>query len=586
MIKTLLTCIESKVESNRSLYGRFQLGPFQLGQGLTVANGLRRSMLSELTGIAIVAVEIKEAIHEYSTLKGIQESVFDILLNLKQITIKSQLPLNSPQIGFLQESGPTVVRARDLKLPPSIQIVDPQQYIATISRDGSLKLKFLIWQGKNKSIQPFSICFQIPPGRETNTRIADLQREEQVKSNLNQPSVNKKATNKKITKSLNFFLRDTFLYFDSLTEQLEINSVKNIEDKKKLIDQKKKIFSSNSEKEKNSFFYFKLDSIFTPVNNVNFVVEVDDNLEEPKDRIILEIWTNGTIKPRDAIYGGAKALIKLFGSFQTILPTGNLLNLGNISQKFSTEEKNLNSFIPSVGGLFNISDRNQAHQINNLPYAQKYNFKSSYLYSLRLQTKEISVFSTQKNSSNFISFFPQNWKEQYKASTGGNGNPSLLKPLPIPPKGEVYSPLEEASQEGVKRGSLESGNHASEGRLRQSRHDFLRNENLKNKKLVNENNIFLSRHTNKAKKNTFLKNLSSKKKENLLLSNDLNFLDIENLDFSLRLFALLKQASIHTLRDLVQYSRENLLSIKGLNKNFVDQIEKKLSKMELSLLKQ
>jgi DNA-directed RNA polymerase alpha subunit len=553
MIKTLLTCIESKVESNRSLYGRFQLGPFQLGQGLTVANGLRRSMLSELTGIAIVAVEIKEAIHEYSTLKGIQESVFDILLNLKQITIKSQLPLNSPQIGFLQESGPTVVRARDLKLPPSIQIVDPQQYIATISRDGSLKLKFLIWQGKNQSIQPFSICFQKTTPIGGNTKVADspplgVQREEEVKSNLNQFSVNKKTINKQITKNLSFFLRDTFLYFDSLTEQLEINSVKNIENKNKLIDQKKKIFSSNSEKEKNSFFYFKLDPIFTPVNNVNFVVEVDDNLEEPKDRIILEIWTNGTIKPRDAIYGGAKALIKLFGSFQTILPTGNLLNLGNISQKFTTEEKNLNSFIPSAGGLFTTPDRSEAHQINNLPYAQKYNFKSSYLYSLRLQTKETSVLNAQKNSSNFISFFPQNWKEHYK-----NGNPTLLK----------YSPLEE---------ELEN-------------HDFLQNKNSKSKKWINENNIFLSRHTNKTKKKTFLKNLSLKRKENLLLSNDLNFLDIENLDFSLRLFALLKQAKIHTLRDLVQYSRENLLSIKGLNHNFVDQIEKKLSKMELSLLK-
>jgi len=564
MIKTLLTCIESKVESNRSLYGRFQLGPFQLGQGLTVANGLRRSMLSELTGIAIVAVEIKEAIHEYSTLKGIQESVFDILLNLKQITIKSQLPLNSPQIGFLQESGPTVVRARDLKLPPSIQIVDPQQYIATISRDGSLKLKFLIWQGKNQSIQPFSICFQKTTPIGGNTKVADssplgVQREEEVKSNLNQFSVNKKTINKQITKNLSFFLRDTFLYFDSLTEQLEINSVKNIENKNKLIDQKKKNFSSNSEKEKNSFFYFKLDPIFTPVNNVNFVVEVDDNLEEPKDRIILEIWTNGTIKPRDAIYGGAKALIKLFGSFQTILPTGNLLNLGNISQKFTTEEKNLNSFIPSAGGLFTTPDRSEAHQINNLPYAQKYNFKSSYLYSLRLQTKETSVLNAQKNSSNFISFFPQNWKEHYK-----NGNPTLLK----------YSPLEE-----------ELENHGLQSKRGAEHDNFLQNKNSKSKKWINENNIFLSRHTNKTKKKTFLKNLSLKRKENLLLSNDLNFLDIENLDFSLRLFALLKQAKIHTLRDLVQYSRENLLSIKGLNHNFVDQIEKKLSKMELSLLK-
>ena len=207
MIKTSLTCIESKVESNRSLYGRYQLGPLQLGQGLTVANGLRRSMLSELTGIAIVAVEIKEAIHEYSTLKGIQESVFDILLNLKQIGVKSQLPLNSPQIGFLQKLGPTVVRACDLKLPPSIQIVDPQQYIATISRDGSLRLKILIWQGKNNSIQPFSISFQKTNGK---VKGGELQKEEEAKSNFDSLLTNKKTPNKQITKDLSFFLRDTF----------------------------------------------------------------------------------------------------------------------------------------------------------------------------------------------------------------------------------------------------------------------------------------------------------------------------------------------------------------------------------------
>lgn len=535
MIKTLLTCIESKVESNRSLYGRFQLGPFQLGQGLTVANGLRRSMLSELIGIAIVAVEIKEAIHEYSTLKGIQESVFDILLNLKQIGIKSQLPLNSPQIGFLQKSGPTVVRACDLKLPPSIQIVDPQQYIATISRDGSLRLKILIWQGKNGSIQPFSISFQ-----KINAKVSDLQKEEEVKSNLDELLVNKKTSNKQITKDLSFFLRDTFLYFDSLIDQFEANSLKNLDDKKRLTDQKRKNLLLDSEKEKSPFFYFKLDAIFTPINNVNFVVEVDENLEEPKDRIILEIWTNGTIKPRDAIYEGAKALIKLFGSFQTILPTGNLLNLANISQKNFTEEKILNSF----------TSFSEPNQIRSLTYSQKYNFRSSYLYSLRLQTKETLISNAQRSSSNFISFFPQNYREYFKPLSGTNGSSS--------------TPFSNKELE---------------------KSDFLQNENLKKKRAINENQISLSRDTKKNDKKILLKSLNSKKKENLLLSNDLNVLDIENLDFSLRLFTLLKQANIHTLRDLVQCSREDLLSIKGLNSKFIDQIEKKLSKVESFLLK-
>ena len=67
----------------RRFYGRFQLGPFNIGQGLTIATALRRTLLSELVGLAITAVTIKNASHEYSTLTGVRESVLDITLNLK-----------------------------------------------------------------------------------------------------------------------------------------------------------------------------------------------------------------------------------------------------------------------------------------------------------------------------------------------------------------------------------------------------------------------------------------------------------------------------------------------------------------------
>ena len=114
--------------------------------------------------------------------------------------------------------------------------------------------------------------------------------------------------------------------------------------------------------------------------------------------------------------------------------------------------------------------------------------------------------------------------------------------------------------------------------------DFLQNENSKSQEIVNKNTLSLSKHKNRIEKKTLLKKKSFN--ENLLIANDLYFLDIENLDLSLRLFTLLKQANIHTLKELVRYSRENLLSIKGLNNNFVDQIEKKLSKIGFSLLKE
>ena len=149
----LLSCIESRVENSRKFYGRFQLGPFVLGQGFTIANSLRRSLLSEISGLAITAVEIEGVVHEYSTIEGVRESVLDILLNVKQIVLTSDFQIQEPQVAFLQVQGPGIVRAKDIKLPISIQSVDPEQYIATLLYDGLLKMKFMICRGKNYLVQ-------------------------------------------------------------------------------------------------------------------------------------------------------------------------------------------------------------------------------------------------------------------------------------------------------------------------------------------------------------------------------------------------------------------------------------------------
>jgi DNA-directed RNA polymerase alpha subunit len=153
MENLLLSCIESRVEKNQTFYGRFQLGPFDKGQSLTVANALRRTLLSELYGFGISHVKIEGTSHEYSTLKGIRESILEILLNLKEIVLTSDFYFQAPQIGYLYVQGPGIITAKDLKLPSFIQCVDCEQYIATLSQDGFLKLKFLISQGKNYCIQ-------------------------------------------------------------------------------------------------------------------------------------------------------------------------------------------------------------------------------------------------------------------------------------------------------------------------------------------------------------------------------------------------------------------------------------------------
>ena len=144
-----LSCIYSRVEDDNSLYGRFLIGPFAVGQGITLANALRRSLLSELSGLAIVAVEIDGVTHEYSSIQGVRDSVLDILLNIKQIRFTTNLQVNEPQIAYLQIKGPGIVVAKDIKLPNCIQCINPEQYIASLSFDGILRIKFYICRGKN-----------------------------------------------------------------------------------------------------------------------------------------------------------------------------------------------------------------------------------------------------------------------------------------------------------------------------------------------------------------------------------------------------------------------------------------------------
>jgi DNA-directed RNA polymerase subunit alpha len=243
-------CIESRVENNRSFYGRFQLGPFNVGQALTVANALRRTLLSELSGLAIVAVEIEGAHHEYSTLPGVRDSILDILLNLKQIVLTSNFKIEEPQFGYLQIQGPGIIKAGDLQLPPSIQCVDPEQYIAELSYDGFLNVKFFICQGKN-------------------------------------------------------YL--SFYNLSSKFQKIALTKTKSLSEDKE----------NSSQLIKNSNL-LPIDALFMPVKHVNFILETYNayRFEKPKERIILEVWTNGSIHPRQAVHEAAKILVQLFSPFQ------------------------------------------------------------------------------------------------------------------------------------------------------------------------------------------------------------------------------------------------------------------------------
>ena len=153
MQKFFLSLKEARVEPTcpNTYYGCFYLGPFETGQGLTVANALRRTLLSQISGVSITGIKIHKIVQEYSSLDGVRESVLDILLNLKEVVLTrlTNKPLLRTQFGYLQARGPGIVRASDLKLPSTIRCVDPDQYIATLNENGTLVLKLKIDEGIN-----------------------------------------------------------------------------------------------------------------------------------------------------------------------------------------------------------------------------------------------------------------------------------------------------------------------------------------------------------------------------------------------------------------------------------------------------
>ena len=102
----VFSCLESRVEDNGALFGRYLLGPLRVGQATTIATALRRALLSEVRGLAITAVEIKGASHQYSSIKGIRESALDIILNLKQVVLSGNITYDLPAVGYIDVQGP------------------------------------------------------------------------------------------------------------------------------------------------------------------------------------------------------------------------------------------------------------------------------------------------------------------------------------------------------------------------------------------------------------------------------------------------------------------------------------------------
>ncbi|MBD3410063.1 MAG: DNA-directed RNA polymerase subunit alpha [Ignavibacteriales bacterium] len=127
-------------------YGKFTLQPLERGYGVTLGNSLRRVLISSLPGSAIVAVKFNDVVHEFATIEGVVEDATEIILNLKQIRLKtlSKKP-NKIDASF---EGPTELKAGDLqKYSNEIEILNPDQHIATLEKGATLEMEVRIGRG-------------------------------------------------------------------------------------------------------------------------------------------------------------------------------------------------------------------------------------------------------------------------------------------------------------------------------------------------------------------------------------------------------------------------------------------------------
>nr|QWL16448.1 RNA polymerase alpha subunit [Plantago rigida] len=211
-------CVESRTDSKRLHYGRFVLSPLMKGQADTIGIAMRRALLGEIQGTCITRVKSENVPHEYSTIAGIQESVPEILINLKEIVLRSNLYGTCG--ASICARGPGYVTAQDIILPPCVEIGDNTQHIARLT-------------------EPISFCIGL-----------------------------------EIERSRGYLIKSPHIFQDRS---------------------------------------YPIDAVFMPVRNVNHSIHSYGN--EKQEILFLEIWTNGSLTPKEALHEASRNLIDLFIPF-------------------------------------------------------------------------------------------------------------------------------------------------------------------------------------------------------------------------------------------------------------------------------
>ena len=219
-----------EVEDNlTATYGKFECAPLERGFGLTLGNGLRRVLISSLRGSAITSVRVENVMHEFTVIPGVLEDVTDVILNLKEVRVR--LNSTGPKEVTLNKKGPGEVTASDFLSPDqTVEILNPEHHVATLSDDAEIELIATVESGKG-----FVLA-------EKNAR-----------------------------------------------EEQPIGTI-------------------------------PIDSIFSPVRKVNYTVtNARVGQETDYDKLVIEVWTDGSVAPADALAFAAKILkdqLSIFINFE------------------------------------------------------------------------------------------------------------------------------------------------------------------------------------------------------------------------------------------------------------------------------
>lgn len=142
--------IEIAEISEDKRYGKFVVEPLERGYGTTLGNSLRRIMLSSLPGAAVSQVKIDGVLHEFSSIPGVKEDVTEIIMNIKSLAIKNNSDTDEPKVAYIEFEGEGVITAADIQADADIEIMNPDQVIATLSggTDSKFYMELTITKGR------------------------------------------------------------------------------------------------------------------------------------------------------------------------------------------------------------------------------------------------------------------------------------------------------------------------------------------------------------------------------------------------------------------------------------------------------